>query len=326
MPCNVDIATQEILKLAEAADPEGTRTMGVLTKPDLATENATRDAIIDLVVGKKSYLKLGYYVVKNRSADDSKSTLAERAAAEKAFFTAPPWTAVSDRCGIAALKERLRHILMKISKQEFPHVKAEIEQRLRHCKAHLEAMGPTRVDHSSQRQYLGKLANNFQTITQAALNGHYAGERLFRSEPDLKLITRMIKLHNVFAKVFRQRAHTDRFDESSGESSDESLRDSSGDSSDTSASDSSDDSADEDHDMDCGDGNKKSSDKGIVPFNVPFAKYRELHGIIVREAYQCPKPATKPIMDRITEIFDSSRGPDLGTVRVHGHYPVGNIS
>ena len=60
MPCNVDIATQEILKLAVAADPEGTRTMGVLTKPDLALEKATRGAVLDLVRGKRSNLKLGY--------------------------------------------------------------------------------------------------------------------------------------------------------------------------------------------------------------------------------------------------------------------------
>ena len=53
MPCNVDIATQEILKLTEAADPEGTRTIGVLTKPDLATETATCDAVMDLVLGRR---------------------------------------------------------------------------------------------------------------------------------------------------------------------------------------------------------------------------------------------------------------------------------
>lgn len=82
MPCNVDITTQEILKLAERADPDGIRTMGVLTKPDLATERATQDAVIDLVLGKRNNLKLGYYVVKNRSVDDNTSTTTARLAAE----------------------------------------------------------------------------------------------------------------------------------------------------------------------------------------------------------------------------------------------------
>ncbi|KND89637.1 Interferon-induced GTP-binding protein Mx1 [Tolypocladium ophioglossoides CBS 100239] len=298
MPCNVDIATQEILKLAEAADAEGTRTMGVLTKPDLATEIATRDAIIDLVVGKKGHLKLGYYVVKNRSADDSSSTLAERAAAEKAFFMDLPWTAIGDRCGISALKRRLRDILMKISKQEFPFVKAEIEQRLRKCEANLESMGPTRADQGSQRQYLGRLATSFQTTTQAALNANYAGERLFRSDPDLKLITRMIKLQNVFANVFREHAHMQQFDASSDANS----------------------SSDDNNEVSenrtppvSNDVDKSESKKTVVAFKALLAKYCELHDIIVDKAYRCPKPDNKPIMDRITEVFDSSRGPDLGT-------------
>lgn len=58
MPCNVDITTQEVLKLAEMADPDGIRTMGVLTKPDLATEATTKDAIINLVSGKRGILNL----------------------------------------------------------------------------------------------------------------------------------------------------------------------------------------------------------------------------------------------------------------------------
>jgi hypothetical protein len=64
--------------------------MGVLTKPDLATERTTKDAVIDLVLGKRSNLRLGYYVVKNRSADDNVSTVSDHLATKEAFFTAPP--------------------------------------------------------------------------------------------------------------------------------------------------------------------------------------------------------------------------------------------
>jgi hypothetical protein len=52
LPANVDITTQEILKMAEKADPAGVRTIGVLTKPDLVTEVASQIAINDLVLGK----------------------------------------------------------------------------------------------------------------------------------------------------------------------------------------------------------------------------------------------------------------------------------
>lgn len=126
IPCNVDIATQEILKLAKHADPNGSRTMGVLTKPDLAPEIATQRNIIDLILGKRQDLKLGYCVVKNRGADDKNSTSKKRNEEERAFFSQDPWSAVvsTNRVGIPALQDRLRGLLMDITKKEFPAVKS----------------------------------------------------------------------------------------------------------------------------------------------------------------------------------------------------------
>lgn len=125
IPCNVDIATQEILKLAKDADPSGSRTMGVLTKPDLAPERATQQNILDLVQGKRQDLKLGYCVVKNRGADDKCSSLQNRNEQERAFFRQEPWSSIasSRRLGSDALKTILRDLLMDISKKEFPKVK-----------------------------------------------------------------------------------------------------------------------------------------------------------------------------------------------------------
>ncbi len=40
IPANVDIATQEILEMAEELDVKGERTLGVLTKPDLVDKGA----------------------------------------------------------------------------------------------------------------------------------------------------------------------------------------------------------------------------------------------------------------------------------------------
>lgn len=48
VPANVDIATQEIIDMAREVDPEGNRTLGVLTKPDLVDKGA-EGRVIDLV-------------------------------------------------------------------------------------------------------------------------------------------------------------------------------------------------------------------------------------------------------------------------------------
>ncbi|KAJ3578568.1 hypothetical protein NPX13_g1995 [Xylaria arbuscula] len=61
MPCNVDIATQEILKLSEAVDPNGVRTMGALTKPDLASEKATQGRLASRFQAVTQSVLNGYY-------------------------------------------------------------------------------------------------------------------------------------------------------------------------------------------------------------------------------------------------------------------------
>ncbi|PHH75692.1 hypothetical protein CDD80_2181 [Ophiocordyceps camponoti-rufipedis] len=284
IPCNVDIATQEILKLAEKADPDGVRTMGVLTKPDLATEMATRNAVIELVRGNRTPLKLGYFVVKNRGADDKTSSLKERNDIEKAFFSEATWTSIRDRCGVGALKERLRRLLMSVSKKELPLVKADIEESLRRCRAELDTMGPARGDQYTQRQYLGKLATRFQTVSFAALNALYTGEPVFDEKPDLRLITRIIKLNECFAKVFQRRGHRQLF--GTGK------------------------------DVNGVPGRKTVKPQSCVGpdvENLPLKEYSELGSIIKTEKFTCASPSDEPITRCIQDVYHWSRGPELGT-------------
>lgn len=208
LPSNVDIASQEILKMAEIADPDGTRTMGVLTKPDLVTENATQETIMSLVLGRRNQLRLGYCVVKNRSADDKDSTVVERVLQEKEFFDEPKWREVVDsgRCGIASLKSRLSDLLTTISKNEFPNVRIDVSKRLDTCRDELQSLGPARMRESSQRIYLGNLQSKFQTITQCALNGYY-DSAVFTETPCLKLITHVTKMNKMFANDFWKKGH-----------------------------------------------------------------------------------------------------------------------
>ncbi|KXJ85102.1 interferon-induced GTP-binding protein Mx2 [Microdochium bolleyi] len=279
MPCNVDIATQEIIKLAEAADPTGSRTMGVLTKPDLATERATRGAVIDLLLGKPSNLTLGYCVVKNRGADDNDSTIAQRRLSEQIFFSAPEWSGVLDRCGVPSLQSRLRELLMQISKREFPNVKVEIERLLKQREADLAAMGQSRADESSQRLFLGKLASRFNIIAQCAVSGQYIGDPLFKSLLSLKLSTRMMALNESFANDFWKRAHKFQISDDDDEqekaySSDASAR---------------------------------------LCRDINLAEYTEIGDIIETEEYKCPKPLKTPLLEHVQEVYAFNRGPEIGT-------------
>ena len=61
---NTDLANSDALQLAREVDPEGDRTIGVVTKIDLMDEGT--DAL-ELLQGKIYPLKLGYFGVKCRS-------------------------------------------------------------------------------------------------------------------------------------------------------------------------------------------------------------------------------------------------------------------
>ena len=128
IPANVDIATQEILEMAEELDVKGERTLGVLTKPDLVDKGA-ESSVVDIIEGRSHVLNLGWCIVRNPGQQALANGLLDAAAndrhaLEKAFFKSEePWSSVSkDRVGIEALRVRLVEILAEMIKREFPRV------------------------------------------------------------------------------------------------------------------------------------------------------------------------------------------------------------
>uniref|UniRef100_A0A8B9JVK8 Interferon-induced GTP-binding protein Mx3-like n=1 Tax=Astyanax mexicanus TaxID=7994 RepID=A0A8B9JVK8_ASTMX len=87
VPCNVDIATTEALRMAQEVDPHGSRTLAILTKPDLIDRGAEGD-VLKIVQGKVIPLSKGYIIVRCRGQQDinDKISLSEAMQIEKDFF------------------------------------------------------------------------------------------------------------------------------------------------------------------------------------------------------------------------------------------------
>ena len=99
--------------MAREVDPEGERTIGVVTKIDLMDQGT--DAL-DLLQGKIYTLKLGYYGVKCRSQRQIDENLSIREAREneKQFFaTHPIYSSYVDRLGVGYLADSMNQILCK---------------------------------------------------------------------------------------------------------------------------------------------------------------------------------------------------------------------
>lgn len=120
---NVDIATQEIMTMAEEVDDNGYRTLGVLTKPDLVDEGA-ETPVMELIEGKRHKLNLGWCLVRNLGQKDLNNPTADRNGIEKIFFTTKaPWNSLDkDRVGVDALRVRLQDVLAAHIRREFPRV------------------------------------------------------------------------------------------------------------------------------------------------------------------------------------------------------------
>lgn len=127
VPCNADIATQEVVEQAEDLDPAGDRTLGVLTKPDLVDKGAEND-IIELVEGKRHKLKLGWHLLRNPGqAELAKSQSKSRNELEGAFFrNVAPWNSLDgELVGVKSLRDRLQGILASHIRREFPKVRSD---------------------------------------------------------------------------------------------------------------------------------------------------------------------------------------------------------
>ncbi|XP_021261601.1 interferon-induced GTP-binding protein Mx-like [Numida meleagris] len=87
LPCNVDIATTEVLKMAQEVDPTGERTLGILTKPDLV-DKGTEETILKIMRNEVIPLRKGYMIVKCRGQQDiyNELSLASAIQQERQFF------------------------------------------------------------------------------------------------------------------------------------------------------------------------------------------------------------------------------------------------
>ncbi|CAM9020570.1 unnamed protein product [Wickerhamomyces anomalus] len=109
---NTDLANSDGLKLAREVDPEGTRTIGVLTKVDLMDQGTD---VIDILAGRVIPLRYGYVPVINRGQKDIEA-------------------------------KKLNSILLHHIKQTLPEIKLRIETALKKYQNELAQLGPETMD------------------------------------------------------------------------------------------------------------------------------------------------------------------------------------
>merc|ERR1711971_506237 len=129
-PANTDIATSDALNLARQADPEGLRTIGVLTKLDLMDEGTDAKEILE---NKFLPLRRGYVGIVNRSQKDidgKKDIKAAQAAERKFFLSHPSYRHLADRCGSGYLQKQLNAQLTNHIRDSLPSLRDRLQRQM----------------------------------------------------------------------------------------------------------------------------------------------------------------------------------------------------
>lgn len=170
-----DYANQIILKKAREADPDGRRTLGIVTKPDdLYPGSDNEKAFINLAKNGDVNFALGWHVLRNRNAQETKLSFSERERKEEQFFSTTDWSQLPvDSLGIASLRSRLSNLLYQHIKQELPGLRKELDAIYKHTDSQLAKLGESRATVQQQRQYLTGLSIHFHDLTRSAANGLY---------------------------------------------------------------------------------------------------------------------------------------------------------
>ncbi|KAJ7329141.1 hypothetical protein JRQ81_015315 [Phrynocephalus forsythii] len=121
---NTDMATSEALKIAREVDPDGRRTLAVITKLDLM--DAGTDAM-DVLMGRVIPVKLGIIGVVNRSQLDinTKKSVADAIRDEYAFLQ-KKYPSLANRNGTKYLARTLNRLLMHHIRDCLPELKTRI--------------------------------------------------------------------------------------------------------------------------------------------------------------------------------------------------------
>ncbi|EDV27612.1 uncharacterized protein TRIADDRAFT_53484 [Trichoplax adhaerens] len=128
-PANADLANSDALKIAKEVDPQGLRTIGVITKLDLMDDGT--DAR-DILENKLLPLRRGYVGVVNRSQRDIEGRKDIRTAldSERKFFLGhPSYMHMADRMGTSFLQKVLNQQLTNHIRDTLPVLRSKLQQQ-----------------------------------------------------------------------------------------------------------------------------------------------------------------------------------------------------
>nr|XP_055042422.1 dynamin-3 isoform X4 [Misgurnus anguillicaudatus] len=150
-PANTDLANSDALKMAKEVDPQGLRTIGVITKLDLMDEGTDAREILE---NKLLPLRRGYIGVVNRSQKDidgRKDIRAALAAERKFFLSHPSYRHMAERMGTPHLQKTLNQQLTNHIRDTLPGLRSKLQSQLLSLEKEVEEYKNFRPDDPTRK-------------------------------------------------------------------------------------------------------------------------------------------------------------------------------
>ncbi|KAJ6219368.1 hypothetical protein RDWZM_005180 [Blomia tropicalis] len=169
---NQDLATSDALKLAKEVDPEGLRTIGVITKLDLMDEGTDAK---DILENKLLPLRRGYIGVVNRSQRDIEGRKDIKVALDserKFFLSHPSYRHMAERMGTAYLQRVLNQQLTNHIRDTLPALRDKLQKQLLQLEKEVEEYKNFRPDDPTRKtKAMLQMIQQLQTDFERSIEG-----------------------------------------------------------------------------------------------------------------------------------------------------------
>ncbi|KAF9112952.1 hypothetical protein BGX30_007113, partial [Mortierella sp. GBA39] len=187
VPANVDLNNIYVLGEAERYDKNNERTIPIVTKPD-AIEQDLLPNLIQTILNKRKFMKLGYLVMRNSSYKDIDMPWDDARQLEEEFFKSSPlWSQVPDtNKGRVSVKTFLGELLYNHIKKELPSLKKDILDLVSKWDKEIADMGsPVLSIGVAKTKYFDNILR-LRTSLIALLDGDYSFDYISQYKADFK--------------------------------------------------------------------------------------------------------------------------------------------
>ncbi len=180
-PANTDMATSDALQMAREVDPQGLRTLGVITKIDLMDKGTD---CMDTLLGKVYPLKLGFIGVINRSQQDinkNKDIKSAQAAESQFFENHQLYRSISNRMGTHFLSRQLNKVLVHHIRDAIPELKMKVGKMMNETQSEMQQYGDTFGGSNGAvlLNVITKFCQDYRSIIDGTSTAHREGDDMF---------------------------------------------------------------------------------------------------------------------------------------------------